>query len=428
MAERSWRADAVLVGWGALTFAALLASFMSFRPVRDALVLDGKPDDIPWLFLGTFVAGLVASPLWSTFLARRQKRRVVPIAFHVFAGCILVFSVLVRSGIDPVAVGRAFYIWSSVFNLFVVSVFWSLLADLVGPEKAKALFGPIAAGGTIGAIVGPMLTTLLVEYIGVANILVTSAVWLEVAVIGVWQLRRHGEAVVAQPADEATPSDATTGLVRVAKSPYLIAIVGYVLCTATAATFLYLEQASIVKDAFAHLAKDAARVARTDFFGTLDTWTNITTFVVQTIVASRLLKWFGPGIVLCILPLAQLSAVIGLSTSASLTVLAIAMVATRAATHGLTRPARELLFTVVDREDKYHAKNAIDLVAYRFGDLGSSWLHKGLIALGAGSTALVLASVPLTIGWVALAIGLGVGFRRRTSVHALDERSTPPRE
>jgi len=197
MAERSWRADAVLVGWGALTFAALLASFMSFRPVRDALVLDGKPDDIPWLFLGTFVAGLVASPLWSTFLARRQKRRVVPIAFHVFAGCILVFSMLVRSGIDPVAVGRAFYIWSSVFNLFVVSVFWSLLADLVGPEKAKALFGPIAAGGTIGAIVGPMLTTLLVEYIGVANILVTSAVWLEVAVIGVWQLRRHGEAVVA---------------------------------------------------------------------------------------------------------------------------------------------------------------------------------------------------------------------------------------
>ncbi len=415
MAERSWRTDAALVGWGALTFAALLASFMSFRPVRDALVLDGKPDDIPWLFLGTFVAGLVASPLWSTFLARRQKRRVVPIAFHVFAACILVFSALVRSGIDPVAVGRAFYIWSSVFNLFVVSVFWSLLADLIGPEKAKALFGPIAAGGTIGAIVGPMLTTLLVEYIGVANILVTSAVWLEVAVIGVWQLRRHGEAVAAQPVDDATPSDAATGLVRVAKSPYLIAIVGYVLCTATAATFLYLEQASIVKDAFAHLAKDAARVARTDFFGTLDTWTNITTFVVQTIIASRLLKWFGPGLVLCILPIAQLSAVIGLSTTTSLTVLAIAMVTTRAATHGLTRPARELLFTVVDREDKYHAKNAIDLVAYRFGDLGSSWLHKGLLALGAGSTALVLASVPLTIGWVALAIGLGVGFRRRTS-------------
>ncbi|MGE3765408.1 MAG: NTP/NDP exchange transporter [Kofleriaceae bacterium] len=421
MSWRSWRSDAALVGWGALTFAALLASFMSFRPVRDALVLDGRPDDIPWLFLGTFIAGLIASPLWSHFLARRQKRRVVPIAFHVFAVCLLVFSVLVRAAIEPVAVGRAFYIWSSVFNLFVVSVFWSLLADLIGPQKAKSLFGPIAAGGTLGAIVGPWLTTLLVEHVGVANILVLSAFWLELAVVGVWQLRRHGEAAEAhatdgaRPPDDPTPSNMFTGLDRVTKSPYLIAIVGYVLCTATAATFLYLEQASIVKEAFVHLPDKAARIARTDYFGTLETWTQIITFVAQMIIASRLLKWLGPGIVLCILPLAQLSAIIALSTTASLAVLAIVMVGTRATTHGLTRPARELLFTVVDRDEKYHAKNAIDLVAYRFGDLGSSWLHKGLVALGAGSTTLLFASVPLTVGWIALAIGLGVGFRRRAN-------------
>lgn len=437
MSWRSWRSDAALVGWGALTFAALLASFMQFRPVRDALVLDGRPDDIPWLFIGTFVAGMIASPLWSQFLARRQKRRVVPIAFHVFALCLIVFSVLVRSAIAPVGVGRAFYIWSSVFNLFVVSVFWSLLADLIGPEKAKELFGPIAAGGTIGAIVGPWLTTLLVKHVGVANILVLSAVWLEIAVVGVWQLRRHGEAAEnaaaarsaeaaptpdaakeaarARPVDDATPSDMFTGLVRVARSPYLLAIVGYVLCTATAATFMYLEQASIVKDAFAHLSDKAARIARTDYFGSLDTWTNVVTLGVQTLVASRLLKWLGPGVVLCILPLAQLSAMIALSTAASLSLLAVVMIVTRAVAHGLTRPGRELLFTTLDRDEKYHAKNAIDVVAYRFGDLGSSWLHKGLLALGAGSTALIAASVPLTIGWVALAIILGFGFRRRTS-------------
>ncbi len=414
MAERSWRADAVLVGWGALTFAALLASFSSFRPVRDALVLDGKPDDIPWLFIGTFVAGLVASPLWSQFLAKRQKRRVVPIAFHVFAACLLVFAVLVNSTwVDHVAVGRAFYIWSSIFNLFVVSVFWSLLADLIGHEKAKSLFGPIAAGGTVGGFVAPLVTELLVTHVGVAGILVLSVGWLELAVIGVMRLRHYGEAFITKVPDEPTPSTAFTGLERVSRSYYLLGIVGYVMCTATAATFLYMEQAGIVKDAFEHLAKDAARVARTDFFASLDVWTAGVTFVVQTLFARALLTWLGPAIVLCILPLVQLTAITLLSTSGSLTTLAIVMVATRASTHGLTRPARETLFTVVDRDDKYHAKNVIDTIVYRFGDMVASWTHKGLLALAAGSTALVVAAVPLTIGWIALAIGLGVGVRRR---------------
>jgi AAA family ATP:ADP antiporter len=415
MAKRSLRADAVLVGWGALTFAALLASFTSFRPVRDALVLDGKPDEIPFLFIGTFLAGLVASPLWSRFLAKRQKRRVVPIAFHVFAACLLVFSVLVRLSVDPVGVGRAFYIWSSVFNLFVVSVFWSLLADLIGHDKAKSLFGPIAAGGTIGGIVGPMVTTLLVEHIGVANILALSCVWLELAVFGVMRLRHHGEAFVTDVVDDPTPSTALTGLERVSRSYYLLGIVGYVMCTATAATFLYMEQAGIVHAAFAHLPKDAARIARTDFFGGLDTWTAVATLVVQTLLARSLLKWLGPGIVLCLLPLVQLAAMIALSTSGTLAMLGVVMICTRASTHGLTRPARELLFTVVDRDDKYHAKNVIDTIVYRFGDMVASWTHKGLLALAAGSTALVLAAVPLTIGWIALAISLGLGFRRRAS-------------
>jgi AAA family ATP:ADP antiporter len=421
MAERSLRADAVLVGWGALTFAALLASFTSFRPVRDALVLDGNPDEIPWLFIGTFVAGLVASPLWSRFLAKRQKRRVVPIAFHVFGACLLVFAALVNSdSVDHVVVGRAFYIWSSIFNLFVVSVFWSLLADLIGHQKAKSLFGPIAAGGTIGGFVAPLVTKLLVAHVDVAGILVLSVVWLELAVVGVMQLRRHGEAFVTKIVDEPTPSTAFTGLERVSRSYYLLGIVGYVMCTATAATFLYMEQAGIVKEAFEHLAKDAARVARTDFFASLDVWTAGVTFVVQTLFARALLKWLGPGVVLCILPIIQLSAITMLSTSASLTTLAIVMVATRASTHGITRPAREVLFTVVDRDDKYHAKNVIDTIIYRFGDMVASWTHKGLLALAAGSTALVLAAVPLTVGWIALAIGLGVGFRRRT-------KDEPPR-
>lgn len=403
--SRSRTSELGIALWGALTFAALLASFTAFRPVRDALVLDGKPDDIPWLFTATFVAALIASPLWSRLLSRRPKRRVVPIAFHVFALCLAVFASLVATAIDPVIVGRVFYVWSSVFNIFVVSVFWSLLTDLLGPDTARRLYGPIAAGGTIGTIVGPLLTKLLVSTIDVSGVLVMSALLLEIAVLGAWRVKLAGEALEHAPEDAPAHADSLTGVRRVARSPYLLAIVGYVLCTATAATFLYLEQAAIVKAAFSD------RVARTEFFASLDLWIAGATLAVQTVLAAPLLAWLGPGLVLCLLPLSQGIGMSVLAASPSIAVLAVVQVIARATTHGLTRPARELLFTVVDREDKYHAKNVIDIVGYRFGDFGSSWLHTGLVALAAGSAALAMAAVPLAAIWIGLAIILGRGFR-----------------
>lgn len=399
----------MLVGWAALTFGALLASFSAFRPVRDALILDGKPDDIPWLFIGTFVAVTIASSVWSGILSRRPHRSVVPIAFHVFALCAIVFSVLVREHVAPVIVGRAFYIWSAVYNLFVVSVFWSLLSDLLGPDKATRLFGPVSAGGTIGAIVGPAATKLIVGTVGVSGVLVMSALLLEIAVVGAWQLRRLGNTEPAELPKKSTP---WAGVARVAKEPYLLAICGYVLCLSVAATFLYLDQANIVKVAF------KTREARTSFFASLDLWTQLATLVVQTLIAGPLLRRFGPGIVLAVLPLAQLGSQIALGVTgqgAALTVLSIAMITTRTVQHGLTRPARELLFTVVEREDKYHAKNVVDTIVYRFGDVGSGWLYSGLTSLAAGAGTLAIASAPLTAAWLALAVVLGSRFRRRAA-------------
>lgn len=407
MTQRYRGQELAIILWGALTFAALLASYSAFRPVRDALVLDGKPDDIPWLFMATFLAAMIASPLWSRVLANRPKRRVVPIAFHVFAACALGFAGLVAAAVAPVTVGRVFYVWGSVFNIFVVSVFWSLLTDLLGPRTAKKLYGPIAAGGTIGTLVGPALTRLFVGHIGVAGVLVMSALLLEVAVLGAWQVRKAGESLDHAPVDEPEHASALTGVRQVARSPYLLAIVGYVLLTATAATFLYLEQAGIVKASF------ATRLERTEFFASLDLAIAVATLVIQTVLAAPLLSLLGPGLVLCVLPLAQGVGISVLAIAPSVTALTVIMVLSRAATHGLTRPARELLFTVVDREDKYHAKNMIDIVGYRFGDLASSWLHKGLLALGAGSTALAIAAAPIAALWIALAIALGAGFRRR---------------
>ena len=405
--------------WGAIAFGALIASFSIFRPVRDSLVLDGKPDEIPWLFTGTFVAVLIVSPLWSVMIARYGRRRLVPRSYHVFAVCALVFAGLVASSIDPVTVGRAFYIWSAVLNMFVVSVLWSLFADLMGVETARKLYGPIAAGGTIGAFSGPLLTRLLVETIGVSGVLVLSAVLLELAVIAVAFVRRAGEKLEREPvSDPPAGGGALDGLVQVARSRYLATIVGYVLCIAFAATFLYLEQAQITSAAFPRPPKgspkelvDAMREARTAFFADIDIWVSAITFVLQTIVAARLLRWVGPGLVLVILPLVQAGSITLLAIEPTLGALVIAMIASRAANHGLTRPSRELLFTVVDRDEKYRAKNVIDTIAYRFGDLASSWLYTAIE--GTGAMALAIAAYPLVAIWIALAALAGVEFRRR---------------
>ncbi len=398
------KSEVAVAVWGAATFGALLASYSAFRPVRDALILDGDPDQLPWLFTATFVAVSIVSPLWGAAVAR-SPRRVVPIAFHVFAACALGFFAVIRGGTAPVTVGRVFYVWSAVFNLFVVSVFWSLLADLLGPGVARKLYGPIAAGGTVGAFVGPLLTKELVGTIGVAGVLVMSAALLELAVIGTAQLRRVAREVETMEADPPVEGGALDGLRHVARSPYLASIVGYVLCTACAATFVYLAQAKIVHGAL------PGRVARTDFFSTIDLWVSAVTFVVQLAIAGPLIRLVGPGLVLCVLPLVQGIGIAWLVSAPSLGALAVIAIAGRSATHGLTRPARELLFTVIPRADKYRAKNVIDTMVYRLGDFGSSWLNKGLAA--AGAMVLTLAAVPLTLVWLAMAGWLGVAFRRR---------------
>ena len=395
--------------WAAITFGALLASYMAFRPVRDALVL-GDWDNLPWLFTATLIAVAILSSAWTAILGRARPRRTVPKAFHAFAACCLVFAVLVGNDIAPVAVSRVFYVWSAAFNLFVVSVFWGLLADLLGPVIAKRLYGPIAAGGTVGAIAGPVLTRLLVDVIGIDGVLVMSAVLLEVAVVGVTQVRRYGEALDREdgvPPDEPTPGGALRGFERVARAPYLLGIVAYVLCTATAATFMYLEQAAIVR------AQLPDRVQATELFATIDLWTQAGTFVVQTIIATPLLAWVGPGIVLALLPLAQGIGISALAAAPVIQTLVPVQIATRTITHGLARPARELLFTVVSRDDKYQAKHAIDTFGYRLGDFGSAWLHKGLKAIGVGGVALAGAMLPLAAVWMGIALVLGVGYRRR---------------
>jgi AAA family ATP:ADP antiporter len=295
-------------------------------------------------------------------------------------------------------------VWGALFSLFVVSVFWSLLADLLGPASASRLYGPIAAGGTIGTMIGPALTRALVAHIGDAGVLVMSGVLLELAVACLFALRRAAANVDHVSGDRPVPGGAFDGLAHVARSPYLRSIVGYVLCTSITATFIYLRRVDIVKTA--HLTDHA----RTELFASIDLWVAFGAFTLQTLLAAPLIARFGPGRVLCVLPVIQLAGLAVLVGKPDLDSMFVVLVAGAATTHGLTRPARELLFTVIHRDDKYRAKNVIDTVGYRFGDTVSGFLGQGLGEVAGGL--LVGVAGAIAVGWIALASLLGTGFRR----------------
>ncbi len=398
------RADEVAaVVWAALTHCASLMSYFLLKPVRDALVLDGDPAFIPWLFTATFLAMAAIAPPWGALVARQPRGRLVAIVHRSFAVQLLGFAVVMHAGVAPATVGKVFYVWLSVMNLFGVSVFWSLCADLIRPESGRRLFGPIAAGGTVGALLGPILARVLAQRVDPEVLLLIAAALLEGAVWSAGALTRR--VPTATVVTSGLGGSAWAGLPRVVASPYLAGIAGYAMCAACLATFVYLQQAGIVKAALPD------RGARTAFFANVELITGLGAIALQLVVTSRLLRWLGVGVVLAILPVVQGVGVVALMVAPSLAVATAVSASGRAATHALSRPSRELLFTALPREDKYRAKNVIDTLVYRFGDFGSAWLHRGLGLLGVVVAAV---AVPLAAAWVALAIALGVGHRRRT--------------
>ncbi len=429
------------MAWAAVMFFAVLASYYVLRPVRDALVLEGDPSFVPWLFTATFVLMLAIAPPWGAMVARWPRHKLVPLAYRAMIAQLLLFALVIALGLPMSAVSKVFYVWVSMFNLFVVSVFWSLCTDIARPEQGRRLFGIIAAGGTAGAMAGPALTRLLAEHVSTATLLVISAVLLEA---GVWCARRLDradralQALRAQQAQRRTDEEAApgavgaasavgtapalpsaaekseqaiggspfAGLTNVLRSPYLGGIALYMLCTSCMATFVYFSQMGIVKAALPD------RLSRTELYAEIELWSSLATLAVQLLLTARVLRWLGVGIVLALLPLAQSTGALLMVATPTLAVMTVVYPLGRALTHSLSRPSRELLFTAVVREDKFKAKNVIDTFFYRFGDFLSSWLQRGLAVAGIAAG---FAIVPIAVGWVAVSLALGAGYRRRTS-------------
>lgn len=388
---------------GHVLFFLLFASYFMLRPVRETFGIAGGVDNLHWLFLGTFVATLVVAPLYGTLARMLPRRRLLP-ATYIFSAVVMCgFGFSLATDPGNVWTARAFYIWISVFNLFVISIAWSLMADVFNADQGHRLFGQIAAGASLGGLTGPLLSGLLVGPIGHAGVLALSTGLLLSTLVAARYLvgwrERHGT-----PEDPHSPPEVPiggsiwAGLTLIARSPYLLGISLFVIFLTSVSTFLYFEQARIVEATFPDSA-DQTRV-----FSAIDFVVQSLTIFIQIFVTGRITRRLGVVVLLVAVPVTMVLGFGLLALAATFPVLAMVMIVRRVGEYALVRPGREMLFTNVDAETKYKAKNAIDTAVYRGGDAVAAWANTGIVAIGTASAAAavgaVVAALWAFVGWL----------------------------
>ena len=403
--------------WSFAYFFFLLAAYYVLRPVRDEMGIAGGVKNLPWLFTATFIVMLTVVPVFGAMVARIPRRRFIPLVYHFFVANILIFWLLLTFKFAMADTAKVFFVWISVFNLFAVSVFWSFMSDLYASEQGKRLFGFIAAGGSAGALLGPAIAVWLAEPVGRANLLLIAALLLEFAVLCAMRLESAADALktntpisnTTAPREAALGGSWIAGLIMVARSPYLAGIAMWVALLSLAGTFLYFQQASIVSA----LTDDPNK--RTAIFAQIDLAVSLLTITVQFLATGKLIRRFGAGPAAAFLPLVFAAGFLMLALTPMLWVVIAFQATQRAANFAISNPAREVLFTVVGREEKYKAKYVIDNVVFRGGDAASGWLFHALRGLGMELNAIALAAVPVALGWFALALALGRSHEKRTT-------------
>jgi AAA family ATP:ADP antiporter len=395
--------------WAAAYFFFLFMSYYLLRPMREAFGIAKGADKLPWLMTGTMAAMLLANPLYAALVSRIPRRRFIPLTYRFFAANMLGFWLAFRylPGHGGTWAGYVFYVWLSVFNLFVVSVFWSLLDDLLTEEIGKRLFGLIAVGGTLGAIAGASLTASLSHgfsllgfdlKVAPASLLLLAILFLEAAVFCMKGLAARASKVDLKPATPEPGPGIFEGLRLVATSRYLQAICLYILLFTITSTFLYLVQGRVVEQTF------QGQAARTAAFASLDLWTNVLTLTIQVLLSGRILTGLGLRTTLCLLPILTLVGLGGLWALPTFAMLALVQVSRRGLHYAVDRPAREILYIPLGADEKYKSKPFIDTFVYRGGDVLGVWAPTLLAMLAVPVGAVGMA---VSTGWLGTAVWLG---------------------
>lgn len=406
------REELVPLAWAFAYFFCLLCGYSILRPVRDEMAIEGGLKNLPWLMTATFLTMLCVTPLFGWISARCSRYRLLLTVYTFFITNLVAFYVAMTSQVSPEWMARGFFVWLSVFNLFIVSVFWSFMADLFAPEQGGRLFGVIAAGGSSGALLGPLVTTGLTFLFPVPVLMLASSLFLIVCLGCVYRLERWGRTRSAHhrvPQGEPLQGSFLGGVRLTFSSPYLLGICGYLSFLTMTATVLYLEQTRLVSE---YLDQPEAR---TRLFSMLDFTTSLLTWLTQMFITNRVISRFGLVAPLLFLPLVSLAGFVGIALWPTLALYAVFSVLRRVGEYALSKPAREVLFTVVSREEKYKAKNFIDTAISRGGDASTAWLVTGLNASGATTTHIAWALVPVMGLWAWLASRLVREEKRRSA-------------
>jgi AAA family ATP:ADP antiporter len=423
---------AVLV-WATAYYFLVLCAYYVIRPIRDDMGTASGAENLAWLFTGTMVGMMLVHPLYTSLVSKLRRRAFIGWTYRFFILNLVIFYLIFKavSAEQAIWVGRVFFIWVSIFNLFVVSVFWSLLTDVFRPGQGKRLFAVVAVGGTIGAMIGATITTALVGVMGQLNLMLVSALILELAVRAAHVLDKNESAMRVAEANEPTvapsvPAAAAKskesshevigggvwdGIMHVVSSPYLLGIAALMLFYTISSTFLYFGQVDIVARVFGE-----DRAARTRVFGAMDIATNALTLLAQLFISGRFIKWLGVGAALALLPIVTFIGFGIMGFAPTLAVLVVFTAIRRASNFAFQRPGREALFTVLDRTDKYKAKNFSDTFVYRLGDQVGAWSNAWMKMLGLGTSALAFTMVPIAAVWLVLAVWLGRRYRERERV------------
>ncbi len=393
-------------------FGLLLASYYLVRPVRDALAAGLGPDAIKYLATAVFVTMAFAVPVFGWLVSRVPRTRLLPGIYGFFALNLVAFSVAFHVAPCDHWIARAFYVWTTVFSLFVVSVFWSFMADLWTEEQGRRLFGVIAAGGSLGGLLGPLAARALAADLGESGLALVAALLLAAALVVVFALLRDAGARGATDTarlgfDEPVGGELLAGLTGLARSPYVAGIATLVACGSLLGMLVYIELARAAATGF------ASGAARTAFYAQRDLWVNGIAFGLQLLAIGPLAQRLGVRSVLCAAAVVVACAFGGLAALPLAGTLVGVNVLLRVTEFGIGKPARDMLYTVVDTESRYKAKNVIDTVVYRASDALSGWLHAGLVALGLGLAGIAAAGAAVALGLGVVAYAVGSGYRRR---------------
>jgi AAA family ATP:ADP antiporter len=414
----------------ALTLACLcnfmlLGSYYILRPLRDTMATVFGVGELQLLFTGTFVVILLCAPVYAWSASKFKLTRLLPGVFWFLLANLGVFYVLFHATSQNHWVAAAYFWWFSAINLILISVFWTLMADLFSAGQATRLFAFIAAGGEIGAIFGPIVTTSSAEALGIDGLLLVAIAGFAIMIVLVHMLVREkarlqssGHEAQRTTLDHSLPGNPWRGFRLLVQSPYMLGQAAFMLLMTWIATILYFLQTDLIAKTYAGVARRAIAFADVDLF------VNICSAIILVFGLGRVLRRFGVTASLMLSPLLMLAACVGVIIAPSFFMVQTARALQRISQYAIARPSREVLFTVVDQQSKYKAKNVIDTVVYRFGDLTAAWMQAGLRAAGFALIGAMSVGIAVSAAWSFVALNLG----RRYEVLRLSTIVSPLRK